>query len=285
MSPSSVTKNALRFTTIARVKNLFLKGVLGVYIAAFASLYVQVQVLFGDNGVVPVKDFLVSGKFGKVKNSLDSFNLVLLAPLFKLDYGTFIELLCLLAIVVAFVGLLTRRVSTTLPFIFLWYIYYSIVQVGQGFMTFHSDLLLLEVGFLSIFLAAVLPQSRGQQANHDHLTFFLVRWMVFKYFVIDVISAYTDNDNAWYDLSILPKAAQAAPIPSLVDWQLFNLNKDIYQLLTVFGCTLKLTVPFLFFVPLKHVRLFAFYTMVTTLHYKITISLTKKKSHLTLTDP
>lgn len=243
------------------MKSFFLKGVLAIYIVAFTSLYIQVQSLFGDNGVVPLRDFLSRGG-AATKGPLDSYNIISLAPKIGLSYGTFVELLCLLGVIVAFSSLWARRLMNALSFGFLWYVYYSICSVGQGFMSFHSDLLLLEVGFISVLLAPLLPSAKLSQSDHDHMSFFLVKWLVFRYFVTNVFNVYLDNDKAWYSMTAIPMVAQGVQFPSQFSWHIFNLAPETIKLYQAYEHAVKLCTPFLFLFDFKYCRLLAFYTML-----------------------
>ncbi|RZA04785.1 MAG: hypothetical protein EOP11_14315, partial [Proteobacteria bacterium] len=111
---------------------------------------VEARLLFMscDNGIVPLRDFMAKAA-GSSKKSLELQSIITFAPKIGLGYGEFVELLCLLGVFLALGGLVIRKLSNALTFGLLWYMYYSISLVGQGFMSFHSDLLLLEVGFIT----------------------------------------------------------------------------------------------------------------------------------------
>lgn len=257
---------AFSLSSVARIKSYYLKGVLAIYIVAFTSLYVQVQSLFGDNGVVPLRDFLSKAPSAPSKGALEStYNIVALAPKVGLNYGTFVELLCLLGVLVALFSMLVRRFANALSFGLLWYIYYSICSVGQGFMSFHSDLLLLEVGFITILLAPLVPTSRMSQSDHDHLSYFLVKWLVFRYFVTNVFNVYLDNDKAWYNMTAIPMVAQGVQFPSLFSWHVFNFSTETVKIYQAYEHTVKLCAPFLIFFDLKYSRLLGFYTLVSSI--------------------
>lgn len=249
--------------SIALTKNYFLKGVLLVYVVAFTSLYVQVQSLFGDEGVVPLRDFIPKSANSASKAPIEFYNIVSIAPEIGLNYGIFIELLCILGVVIALSALLMRRLANALFFGLLWYMYYSICQVGQGFMSFHSDLLLLEVGFLATLLAPLLPSSKMGNSDHDHLTFFLIRWLTFRYFITNILNIYLDNDSAWYNMTAIPMVAQGVQFPSLFSWQIFNLPIEWVKLFQGYEHALKLCAPFLCIFDLKYSRQLAFYTLVS----------------------
>lgn len=247
---------------LSHIKNYYIKGVLAIYIIAFTSLYVQVQPLFGENGIVPLRDY-ASRVFATKESLKAGFNLILLAPKIGLTYAAFVELLCIASVVLAFGGLFVRRLANAANLGFLWFTYYQICQVGQGFMSFHSDLLLLEVGFITILISPLFPSAKLKTADHDHMTFFLIKWLVFRYFVTNVLNVYLDNDKAWYDMTAIPLVAQGIQFPSLFSWQIFNLSPDVVKLYQAYEHTVKLCAPFLIFVDLKYCRLLSFYTLVS----------------------
>ena len=252
---------ALHLASIARIKNYYLKGVLGIYIIAFTSLYLQVRSLFGDDGIVPLRDYM--SKAGNNKRPLELQSIIAFAPRIGLGYGEFVELLCIFGVLLALAGLITRRLANSLTFGLLWYVYYSISLVGQGFMSFHSDLLLLEVGFITILLAPLFPTSRLSQADHDHLSMFLIKWLTFRYFITNVLNVYLDNDEAWYKMTAIPMVAQGVQFPSLFSWHVYNAPLEYVKLYQAYEHSVKLCAPFLIFLDLKYSRLLGFYTLVS----------------------
>lgn len=250
---------AFNSSSLALIKNYYLKGVLAIYVIAFTSLYVQVQSLFGDSGVVPIRESLAKAN----KEPHELYNVVLLAPKFGLSYETFVEYLSQLCALHAFTALFVKRLSNTFTFGTLWYTYYCISSLGQGFMSFHSDLLLLEVGFITILVAPLLPSGKNSHADHDHLTFFLLKWVTFRYFVTNVLNVYLDNDNAWYNMTAIPMVAQGVQFPSIFTWHVFNLPLEYVKLYQAYEHSIKLCAPFLFLFDLKFSRMLGFYSLVS----------------------
>lgn len=249
---------------IQQVKGYYLKGVLAIYMIALTSLYVQVQSLFGDQGLVPIRDYVLKNKdtILSSKNPLQTYNVILYAPKLGLTYGTLIELLCIVGVVISFLGLFVRRFINAPSFGLLWYIYYSICSLGQGFMSFHSDLLLLEVGLISVLLAPLLPSKSLTQSNHDGMTFFLVRWLVFRYYVSNIFNLYLEGDDAWYNMTAMPMFANGVQFPSPFSWRLSSIPLDYLKVFQAYTHTTLLCTPFLFLFDLKYCRLMTFYTLL-----------------------
>ena len=133
---------------------LFLRLLGFVYLAAFVSLWTQIIGLAGRDGILPAREFLadVGSRVGWMRyvyvptlcwfNASDGFLNVLSA------IGTVSSLLLALGIApaVAAAG--------------AWVCYLSLTTVGQDFLWFQWDSLLLETGFIAIFLAPWRAWSR-----------------------------------------------------------------------------------------------------------------------------
>ena len=75
--------------------------------------------------------------------------------------------------------LLILQIAPLFCLLLLWSIYLSLSVAGQIFMNFQWDYLLLEVGFLSIFLAPLrLLPSRRYQSPLSPWAHFLLRWLL-----------------------------------------------------------------------------------------------------------
>lgn len=68
---------------------------------------------------------------------------------------------------------------------------------------FSSDELLLEAGFLAILVAPLLPgRKKGSKAKpKDIISFWLVKWLLFRYLVTCGLSKLISGDPKWWDLS------------------------------------------------------------------------------------
>src|SRR4029077_17865095 len=129
---------------------LFSRALAFIYAIAFLSFALQARGLIGSEGILPVREFL-----GAVRQQLGGIAPWRLPTLFwwgsdditllSIAYG---------AVVLSFVSLMTKAHSRwqRIIFIVLWVYYLSIVNAGQVFMGYQWDWLLIETGFLAIFL-------------------------------------------------------------------------------------------------------------------------------------
>src|SRR5260370_5866522 len=124
---------------------LFLRLLAIVYFAAFVSFGVQVRGLIGSHGILPAANYLegASQYLGAAKA------LRVLPTLFWLNSSdAALTLACIAGAVIALVLLLCFVERTCL--ILLFVLYLSLCSVGQDFMSFQWDMLLLEAAFLTM---------------------------------------------------------------------------------------------------------------------------------------
>ena len=108
----------------------------------------------------------------------------------------------------ALLGLLVILDRWTRPaLIGLFALYLSYVYAGQDFMTFQWDLLLLEAGFLAIFLT-----------GGSRIVIWLYRWLVFRYLFLAGAVKLLSGDATWRDLTALDYHFWTQPLPTPFAW-------------------------------------------------------------------
>ena len=127
---------------------LFLKIVGGCYFSAFASLWVQYRGLIGEKGILPAAEAIRSIPGGLPLSSKIAY-FPTLAWLSSTD--GFLGFLCWGGMALSM--LLIAGVAQLPVLVALWAFFLSLVTVGQDFLGFQWDVLLLETGFLAVFLA------------------------------------------------------------------------------------------------------------------------------------
>ncbi len=180
---------------------MFLRLLGGIYVAAFASLAVQIQGLVGHAGILPLDDYLDAAH-----QVLGRTAYRVLPTLFWLNSGD----TALIAGTVAGVllGLLVIFDRWTRPaLIALFALYLSYVYAGQDFMSFQWDLLLLETGFLAIFLA-----------SGSRIAVWLYRWLVFRYFLLAGAVKLLSGDPKWHNMTALEYHFWTQPLPTPLAW-------------------------------------------------------------------
>jgi len=133
-----------------------------------------------------------------------------------------------------------RRAALVAAFV----LYLSLVSIGQSFLSFQWDFLLLEAGFLAIFLLPVFPRI------------WLFRWLLFRLMFLSGTAKLLSHDPTWRNLTALEFHYQTQPLPTVFGWYFHQLPIGYQKASVVFLFFIELVVPFLMFAP-RRVRLFA----------------------------
>ncbi|XP_069705829.1 lipase maturation factor 2 [Phaenicophaeus curvirostris] len=247
-----------------RPRALFLAGLSAAFGAAFVSLYVQIPGLYGRDGLLPARRLLrLSGK-GLWEQLRDFPTLLWLSPRLGLDTEQGLELLCLLGALGSFSALLWEPLRDSLLFALLTLLYLSLYQVGQVFLYFQWDSLLLEAGFLAV-LVAPLRLGRWRQPAwrpHDSLTFWLVRWLLFRLMFASGVVKLSSRCPTWWGLTALTYHYETQCLPTPGAWFAHQLPVWFHKLSVVATYVIEIPVPVLFFAPVRRLRLFAFYSQL-----------------------
>src|SRR5436190_5271082 len=183
----------------------FLRALGLTYLIAFVSLWVQMDGLVGSNGVSPLNQFLpaVYERFGSTAYSL-------LPTLCWVDSSNgFLHFLCGGGVVLSL--LLILGIAPVLSLVVLFIFYLSLTIAGQTFLSFQWDILLLETGFLSIFLAPWrLWPKRGTDPPVSRAALFLLKLLLFKLMLMSGVVKLTSYqflenpaEDTWWNLTAL----------------------------------------------------------------------------------
>ena len=211
---------------------VFLRALGAIYIAAFASLGVQILGLAGHAGILPAGDYLRAAH-----QALGNAAYQILPTLFWIDSSD----AALLAgcVVGALLGLLVVLNRLTRPaLIGLFVLYLSYFYVGQDFTGFQWDLLLLEAGFLSIFLT-----------SGSRIVIWLFRWFVFRYLFLAGAVKLLSGDPTWRDFTALEYHFWTQPLPTPPAWYVAELPDWLLVAGTAATLVVELGSVFLIFLP------------------------------------
>jgi len=247
-----------------RVRGLFLTGLGVVYLCAFASLWVQIHGLVGANGIAPVGDTL-----DWVEQNGRGF--LRFPTLLWLGWGDrALDLLCGGGVALSvFVILGFARLPCL---VLLWAFYLSLFRVGWMFTSFQWDTLLLESGFLSIFLAPWNPTPWGARGRAvSRLAIWAQRYLVFRLMFASGVVKITAGDPAWWPhLTALSYHYHTQPLPTELAWYADHLPMWVHKATAAATFLVELIVPFLIFLG-RIPRLLAFLAFTGL---QVTIALT-----------
>ncbi|XP_014746244.1 PREDICTED: lipase maturation factor 2 [Sturnus vulgaris] len=126
------------------------------------------------------------------------------------------------------------------------------------------DSLLLEAGFLAVLVAPLRLLRGGSPAwrPHDAVTFWAVRWLLFRLMFASGVVKLTSRCPTWWGLTALTYHYETQCIPTPGAWLAHQLPVWFQKLSVVATYVIEVAVPLLFFAPLRRLRLFAFYCQV-----------------------
>jgi len=206
-----------------------------IYTLGFLIAVNQFRALCGEKGILPVHLFLKKIEFWDSPslfflNSSDNFILVL-------SYlGLGLAILATVGISDSFGPWVSGIVWFS-----LWLIYLSFVNVGQTFYSFGWETLLLETGFLAIFLGS-------SNTTPSTLVIWLMRWILFRLmFGAGLIKL--RGDECWRDLSCMQYHYETQPMPNPLSWYFHQLPNFINKGAVLFTHFTELLVPFFYFAP------------------------------------
>ncbi len=211
---------------------IFLRGLGLIYFAAFASLAVQILGLVGSAGVLPLESYLRA-----VHEYLGVAAYRIVPTLFWLNTSDAALLAGTMA-GMALALLVVSGIAVRAALVGLFTLYLSYVYAGQVFMTYQWDALLLETGFLAIFLT-----------GGSRVVVWLYRWLLFRYLFMAGVAKLVSGDPTWRNLTALEYHFETQPLPTPLAWYAAHLPHWILAGGTAATLVVEVGVVFLIFAP------------------------------------
>lgn len=223
----------LEDTTYLFASRLFLKALGAIYLIAFASFGRQVLGLIGGDGILPAGEYLSAVR---ERRGSDRYRVV--PTVFWLDSSDrALQFVCLFGIV--FAVCLIVGVFETVAAIGLLVGYLSLVAVGQVFMAYQWDALLVEAGLLGILLTV----------DQSAVVVWLFHLLLFKLMFLSGATKLISGDESWRALRALVYHHETQPLPTPPAYFVHHLPKPIHRLSTLGVLFIELVLPFFIFVP------------------------------------
>ncbi len=236
--------NDVRLPTYFRARSWFLRALGAIYLVAFLSFWVQADGLIGARGVLPLAQFLEAA--GAQLGGRSWFVLPTLCWLNSSN--AFLHFLCGAGAVLSV--LLIARVAPALCLGLLWVLYLSLSVAGQTFFSFQWDILLLETGFLAIFLAPWHWWPRHDSpAPLSRPALFLLHFLLFKLMLMSGVVKLTSGDASWWNLSALDYHYWTQPLPTVLSWWADKSPEWLNQFSTATVLGIEIVAPFLIWCP------------------------------------
>ena len=241
---------------------LFLKILALIYFAAFLSLAVQISGLAGPNGLLPFHELLTN-----TYRDTGPQAWWLLPNLFWLNASdTALTGAAYAGAVLAVLLFIGRFQQLALPGMFILYL--SLFHASGLFLGFQWDTLLLETGFLAIFLAR----------NPTGLVIFLYHWLLFRFRFMSGIFKLDSGDTAWSGLTALNTYFETQPLPHIGSWYFHHLPEISLKAGVLLTFATELIIPFFIFLP----RRFRLIAAVVTIFMQLLIIATSNHNFVNL---
>jgi hypothetical protein len=223
------------FGEIQFVRLLVQRGLAATYFIAFLVVLNQFKPLLGQNGLLPVPMFLKRVRF---RDAPSIFHWRYSDRLIDgvAWFGLILSALEVLGIPESGPAWISMAV-----WLVLWFLYLSIVNVGQTFYAFGWESMLIEAGFFASFLGP----SRVQPSVIPVL---ILRWMLFRTeFGAGLIKL--RHDRCWRDLTCLFYHYETQPLPNPLSWYFHHLPKIMHRAGVLGSHVVQLIAPFVLFAP------------------------------------
>ena len=210
---------------------LFLKLLALIYFGAFLSLAVQIAGLAGPEGILPFQVFLDNTYQHRGMNAFWT-----VPTLFWINSSAAALTGAAFAGCVFSITLFLNTIPR-LSLILLFVLYLSLYHAGQLFMNFQWDYLLLETGFLAIFLVG----------GPNRLLLLMFHWLLFRLRLLSGLSKILSEDPSWSNLTTLNSYFETQPLPHIGAWYAHQLPEWILKSGAGLLLISELIVPFFIF--------------------------------------
>jgi len=232
---------------------LFLRALGLIYFSAFFALVFQIRGLLGSNGILPATEYLRA-----VTNSV-GFARFWYAPTLLWFSGSdhTLTAICWIGLLASI--LLTFNILPRAMLFICFLCFLSFVSAASEFSGYQSDSMLLEAGFISLFLAPsgfrprLAPNSPPLRA-----AVFLLLWEWFRIYFESGIAKIASGDPQWRHFTAMDEYYQNGPLPTWIGWYIQHLP-HWFHAATAFGTlALELVLVWMLCLP-RRIRIICFF--------------------------
>ncbi len=218
-----------------------------IYFIAFTSFAVQASGLIGSHGILPYGVYLAG-----MRQSLGRRAYWEIPTVLWLNHSdTALTALWIAGALCALAAIFAWRQRTSLAAaLVLWL---SLCAVGQDFLSFQWDVLLLEAGFLAVFV------------DDSPVRVWLYRWLIFRLMIFSGLGKLLSGDRTWRALTAMTYHYHTQPLPTPLAWIMDKLPLAAQKASTLFVFVAEIGAPVLFFAPRRVRHIGAWITILLQL--------------------
>lgn len=223
---------------------IFLRALGLIYFSAFYSLAFQIRGLIGPNGILPAQDYLEA-----VARTFPGVRFWFAPTLLWISSGNHMLLaLCSVGAAASLLLVFNIWPRGMLGVCFICFL--SFVGAAEDFSGYQSDGMLLEAGFISLFLApkGFLP-GWGADSPPSRASYFLLQWEWFRIYFESGLVKLASGDPQWRHLTAMDEYYQNGPLPTWIGWYVQHLPHWLHWTSALGTFVLELGLVWMLFLP------------------------------------
>ncbi len=223
---------------------LFLRAIGLIYFSAFFSLLFQIRGLIGPDGILPASEYLAA-----VAKSAGAARFWYAPTLFWLSSSSHMLMaVCWLGLAASVLVVFNIFPRTSLFVCFVGFL--SFVAAAGEFAGYQSDGMLLEAGFIVLFLAP-MGFRPGFAVTQPPIRagIFLLLWEWFRIYFESGVAKMASGDPQWRNFTALDEYYSNGPLPTWIGWYLQHLPHWFHAATAFLTLALELVLVFMVFLP------------------------------------
>ena len=223
---------------------IFLRALGVIYFSAFFPLVFQIRGLIGPEGILPAGEYLKS-----VGEQLGYSRYWYVPSLLWFSTGShMLTGLCWAGMAAALLLVFNIWPRGMLTICFVCFL--SFVSAAGDFSGYQSDGMLLEAGFLSLFLApGGFRPGFGETQPPVRAALYLLLWEWFRIYFESGVAKIMGGDPEWRNFTALDEYYQNGPLPTWIGWYVQHFPHWFHTATTFFTLALELVLIWVAFLP------------------------------------
>jgi hypothetical protein len=223
---------------------IFLRALGAIYFSAFFPLVFQIRGLIGPQGILPASEYLksVAEQVGYARYWYVP------SVLWFSSGGHMLIALCWVGMAAAVLLIFNIWPRATLAICFICFL--SFVSAAGEFSGYQSDGMLLEAGFLSLFLApGGFRPGFGEARPPARAALYLLLWEWFRIYFESGVAKIAGGDVEWRNFTAMDDYYQNGPLPTWIGWYVQHLPHWFHAATVVLTLALELVLIWAAFLP------------------------------------
>jgi lipase maturation factor 1 len=223
---------------------IFLRALGAIYYSAFFSLVFQIRGLIGPQGILPASEYLKS-----IAEQVGHARFWYVPSVLWFSSGShMLTGLCWVGMTAAVLLVFNIWPRPMLAICFVCFL--SFVSAAGEFSGYQSDGMLLEAGFLSLFLApGGIRPGFGEKRPPVRGVLYLLLWEWFRIYFESGVGKVAGGDPEWRNFTALDEYYQNGPLPTWIGWYAQHLPHWFHSATAFFTLVLELVLIWAAFLP------------------------------------